>query len=149
MTALHPIYKSLVAEWERDLEATERAIFQVLYRAMPDGRTRRQLVWDVFGVIIPENADINNNTYDRKIRKTIEAMREKMIPVFSSSAESGYRLEVSESAISRMVAECENRLQVYADKVRRGRQLQTRIRELGERAIREPESGPRQIGLFG
>jgi hypothetical protein len=149
MTALHPIYKSLVAEWERDLEATERAIFQVLYRAMPDGRTRRQLVWDVFGVIIPENADINNNTYDRKIRKTIEAMREKMIPVFSSSAESGYRLEVSESAISRMVAECENRLQVYADKVRRGRQLQPRIRELGERAIREPESGPRQIGLFG
>jgi hypothetical protein len=150
MTQLHPVYEALVSEWEAQLEALEHAIFRSLKRAMPGGRTRRELVYDVFGVVIAEGEDINNNTYDRKIRKTIEQMRENLIPIFSSSAESGYRLDISETSISMMVDEWQRRMEKYAEKVHRGRKLIHRIREVGESAIPERlPAKPQQFNLFG
>lgn len=151
MTALHPVYEALVSEWEAQLEEIERAIFRSLKNAMPNGRTRRELVFDVFGVTIAEGEDINNSTYDRKIRKTIEQMRENLIPIFSSSSESGYRLDISETSISMMVAEWQRRKEKYEEKILRGRQLINRIHELGERAIIEERelAQPHQFSLFG
>lgn len=139
---LHPVYEALVSEWEAQLEDIERVIFRSLKDAMPGGRTRRELILEVFGVSIADGEDINNSTYDRKIRKTIEAMRENMIPIFSSSAESGYRLEISETSISMMVGEWQRRMEKYQEKIHRGRQLINRIREVGEQAV--PEHLPTQ-----
>lgn len=150
MSQLHPVYEVLVQEWEGQLEELERAIFRSLRNAMPNGRTRRQLVYDVFGVVIADGEDINNSTYDRKIRKTIEQMRENLIPIFSSSAESGYRLDISETSISMMIAEWQRRMEKYQDKIHRGRQLIRRIREVGEQAlpVNLPVE-PKQPSLFG
>lgn len=150
MNTLHPVYEQLIGEWEAQLEDIERAIFRSLKCAMPNGRTRRELIKDVFDITIAEGEDINNNTYDRKIRKTIEHMRDRMIPIFSISSESGYRLDISETSISMMVAEWQRRMEKYQDKIHRGRQLINRIREVGEQAI--PANlpvEPKQIGLFG
>lgn len=150
-TGLHPVYEALVNEWEGQLEELERAIFRCLKNAMPGGMTRRQLVYHIFGVAILEGEDINNNTYDRKIRKTIEVMRDKLIPIFASSAESGYRLDVSETSISMMVAEWQRRAEKYMDKVHNGKKLIRRIRELDERAVLEglEATQPHQFSLFG
>lgn len=149
MSGLHPVYEALVNEWEAELEDVERAIFQALRRAMPNGRTRRQLVHDVYDVVIADGEDINNNTYDRKIRKTIEAMREKLIPIFSTSSEAGYRLDISETSISMMVNEWERRREKYTEKIRRGYELIFRIRLAGDAAIPAslPEQ-PKQMGMW-
>ena len=147
---LHPVYEALVAEWEAELEETEKKIFQALKRAMPNGVTRRELIFAVFGVTVPELMDINNNTYDRKIRKTIEVMRENLIPIFSSSGEAGYRLDISETSISMMVAEWERRREKYDEKINRGRVLINRIRQVGEGAMPQNlPSKPTQFTLFG
>lgn len=143
---LHPVYEELLQEWETELDELERKIFQALRNAMPNGVTRRHMVYIVFGVTIPEGADINNNKYDRKIRKTIEVMREKLIPVFSSSSESGYRLVLDETTISMMIAEWQNKRDNYTDKINQGQKLLRRIRDLGERAI--PDEMPEQPKLF-
>src|SRR5690349_9228951 len=146
---LHPVYQSLVSEWEAELEATEKKIFQALRHAMPGGCTRRQLVSIVFGVDIAGDEDINNNTYDRKVRKTIEHMRENLIPIFSSSGESGYRLDISEVSISMMVAEWQRRMEKYEEKIGRARVLINRIRQVGESALPvELPQEPKQIGMF-
>lgn len=151
MSNLHPVYETLIREWETELADIERLIFQALRRAMPDGRTRRQLIFDVYGDYVPEHEDLNNNTLDRKIRKAIEDMRERLIPIFSSSGGSGYRLDVSETSISMMVAEWERRRDRYTEKVRRGNELILRIRQAGAGVLPEslPErETPKQLGMF-
>lgn len=150
-TTLHPVYESLVREWEAELEETERRVFSALKAAMPNSVTRRELIFAVFGEKVPELMDLNNNPMDRKIRKTIEHMREKLIPVLSSSAGAGYKLEVSEIAVNLMIGEWERRRENFEDKVRRGRQLVNRIRALDERAVLEgtEASQPTQYSLFG
>ena len=143
---MHPIYEQIIDEWERELEDLERTVFTALKNS-PDGCTRRQLVYLCFGVVILENQDTNNNKYDRKVRKTIEAMREKLIPIFSSSSGAGYRLDISETSLSLMIAEWERRRDTYADKVRRAYQMRNRIREAGERAASMPQA-PTQFRLI-
>lgn len=148
---LHPIYEALVTEWEAELEEIEKKIFAALKSMMPNSLTRRELIYIVFGEQIPEGVDLNNNPMDRKIRKTIERMREKLIPVLSSSAGAGYKLEISETAVYLMIGEWERRRENFDDKVRRGRQLVNRIREMDERAVLEGKeaSQPHQFRLFG
>jgi hypothetical protein len=148
-SGLHPVYQQLVSEWEAELEDTARLIFQSLRRAMPNGRTRRQLIWDVYGISVPDDEDLNNNRYDRKIRKTIEQMREDLIPIFSTSKEAGYKLDVSETSISMMVAEWEHRREKYTEKVNRGNALILRIRQAGEKTIpAELPVEPKQMGIW-
>lgn len=148
-TGLHPVYEQMVAEWEAELGETEKQIFQALRQAMPDGLTRRQLVHVVFGIHIHDGEDINNSTHDRKIRKTIEHMRDNLIPIFSTSAQSGYKLDISETSISMMVGEWQRRMERYQERISRGQKLIRRIREIGEQAIPEElPKQPTQIGLF-
>lgn len=128
-------YKVILDEWEAQLEDMEITIFQALRRAYPGGRRRRQLIFDVFGQLIPNTVDLNNNKYDRKIRLTIAAMREELIPIVSSSGEAGYRLDLSEETICKMIDEWSRRQEMYRQKVERGNRLILRIRELGERAL--------------
>lgn len=142
MSSLHPVYEVVMAEWERELEDTEKKIFRALKRAYPEGRTRRELIKDVYGLMVPDAEDLNNNAMDRKIRKTISHMFDNSIPIVSSSGAAGYRLALSEKTIRSMINEWQRRREQYAHKIERGERLILKIKQVGEAAI--PESLPEQ-----
>lgn len=143
-------YQAILDEWEAQLSDLEMKIYQAL-RKYPDGRTRRQLIFDVFGLLIPRTVDLNNNKYDRKIRLTIAAMRDELIPIVSSSGEAGYRLDLSTETIKKMIDEWSRRQEIYRQKVERGNRLILRIREIGERALPVQlvkAAAPKQLSLM-
>jgi hypothetical protein len=142
MSGLHPVYELVMGEWERELEDIEKKIFKALKNAYPGGRTRRELICDVFGHVIPDNDDLNNSGEDRKIRKTIAKMFDDLIPIVSSSGAAGYRLDLSEETIRSMINEWHRRRDQYAHKIERGERLILKIKQVGEQAI--PESLPEQ-----
>lgn len=135
MTTTNLIYERLLDEWESELRLLEGKIFNALRQAGPEGLTRRQLVYRVYGIVVPEHEDLNNNAMDRKIRKTIAKMFDDLIPILSSSSTAGYRLDVSETSIRKMIAEWTRRREQYNDKVRRAEQLILKIRQYGDEAI--------------
>ena len=98
-----PIYENII----RELEAGERkSIARSLYNILqdhPKGINRRDLVYIIFGKHANEN--IANDTNDRKIRDTIASMRSRLIPIVSTSGESGYRLDDSPEARKSMLNE--------------------------------------------
>ena len=129
-------YQALIAEWEAQLEDLEVLVFDALKKAYPEGRTRRQLIFDVYHELVPNTVDLNNNKKDRKIRLTIGKLRdENLIPIVSSSGGAGYRLDLSEEAIVGMIEEWARRVCVFQEKVQRGHVMRRRIHELGEQAI--------------
>ncbi|MEI7846357.1 MAG: hypothetical protein WCK35_11190 [Chloroflexota bacterium] len=98
-----PIYENILAELESgERKSIARALFGVLMDH-PQGLNRRDLVFILFGKQANEN--IANDTNDRKIRDTIAAMRSRLIPIVSTSGESGYRLDDSPEARKAMLAE--------------------------------------------
>ncbi len=148
--AIHPVYEALLGEWEAELEETEQAIFQALKEAFPQGRTRRELIKDVFDIEVLETEDLNNNRYDRKIRKTIEQMRDHLIPIVSSSSAAGYRLDISEASIAQMIEEWRRRREKYTERIERGNRLILRIRAAGPLAMPTRLSNkPTQYRMFG
>jgi gamma-glutamyl-gamma-aminobutyrate hydrolase PuuD len=100
-------YTKLLNEWEAIMDTLEARVFSVLRQAYPEGRTRRQLVLDVYGEEASEN--INNDTRDRGIRMAISKMRKRNIPVFATSGGSGYRLEMSENTLGKMISDMRGR----------------------------------------
>ena len=54
--------------------------------------------------------NLSNDPHDRKIRKAIESLRNRMIPIVSSSGKAGYRLDTSPEAIQNMIAELKSRI---------------------------------------
>jgi DNA invertase Pin-like site-specific DNA recombinase len=149
MSTLHPVYELVMGEWEQELEDIEKKIFQALKRAYPEGRTRRELIRDVYGSLVPDDVDLNNNANDRKIRKTIAKMFDDLIPIVSSSGAAGYRLDLSEQTIRSMINEWHRRREQYAHKIERGERLILKIKQVGEAAIPEslPEE-PRQLSFI-
>jgi hypothetical protein len=146
---LHPTYELILGEWEKELEDLERKIFQALRSAYPDGLTRRELIFSVYGVLVHKDEDLNNNAMDRKIRKTIAAMFDNLIPVVSSSGSAGYRLELDPETIRKMIQELKRRIDQYTHKVERGHRLLMKLEEVGAAAIPEslPEE-PRQMSFI-
>lgn len=145
---LHPTYEVLMGEWESQLADLEIRIFQALKRAYPEGRTRRELILDVFHVEIPETEDLNNNPMDRKIRKTIAKMFDDLIPIVSSSGSAGYRLDLSEDTIRHMIAEWQRRREQYARKIERGERLILRIRQGQTRIPEGLPAKPKQMSFI-
>ena len=97
------VYENILRELEAgERKSIARALFNVLSER-PAGMARRDLVWVIFGVQAKEN--LSNDTNDRKIRDTIAAMRSRLIPIVSTSGESGYRLDDSPEARKGMLAE--------------------------------------------
>ena len=86
----------------------------------PKGLTRQGLIRIVFSVEPQRN--LANDPHDRKIRKGIEGLRNRMIPIISSSGEAGYRLDTSPEAIENMIRELESRIAHLQQKVEIARQ---------------------------
>lgn len=116
-----PQYQKLLDELDSgELTEIERKILEALLQA-PNGLTRQGLIRIVFGVEPQRN--LANDPYDRKIRKGIESLRNRMIPINSSSGEAGYRLDTSPGAVENMIRELESRIAHLQQKVEIARQL--------------------------
>jgi hypothetical protein len=115
-----PQYQQLLSELESgELNEIERKILEALMKA-PKGLTRQGLIRIVFGIEPRENLGSDPN--DRKIRKGIESLRNRLIPIVSSSGEAGYRLDTSPDTIENMVMEWESRIAHLQQKVQIARQ---------------------------
>lgn len=104
-----------------ELSELERKVLGLLNKHR-DGLTRFELLEHVFGPgsrYLAEKRGLANSTDDRKVRETIESLRNNGVPVVSSSGKPGYRLDTSPEAINSMIAEWQSRVE----------NLQTRIRK--------------------
>ena len=115
-----PEYEKLLAELNAgELQVFECKIFEALLQA-PKGITRKGLIRIVFGE--EPQANLGNDTHDRKIRKAIESLRNRGIPIVSTSGKAGYKLDADSKNIECMIREWESRivhLQQRVDAARR------------------------------
>jgi hypothetical protein len=112
------VYETILKELEDgELSEIERKVYQALERN-PKGLKRQQLVAMVFGQVTGMQI-VNNNTKDRKVRKAIESLRARLVPIVSSSAEAGYRLDTSAEGRRRMVQDLISRRDKLSDLIRR------------------------------
>lgn len=101
-------YEKLLVELNAgELPVIECQILDALYQA-PNGLTRRELVRIVFGQEAQTN--LGNDTKDRKIRKAIESLRNRGIPIISNSGKAGYKLDTNPENIECMVRELKSRI---------------------------------------
>jgi hypothetical protein len=113
---MNKTYENILAELEAgERNSIARRLLDLL-KKNPQGLTRRDLVYAVFGK--PAQANINNDTNDRKIRNTIAAMREKCIPIVSTSGEPGYRLDDSLEARRALLGELVSRRNKLNDQIK-------------------------------
>lgn len=103
-----PEYEKLLVELNAgELPVIERKILEVLCQA-PKGLTRRGLVRIVF--CQEARTNLGNDTKDRKIRKAIESLRNRGIPILSNSGKAGYNLDTDPKNIECMIRELESRI---------------------------------------
>ena len=103
-----PQYERLLAELDAgELSELALKVFDALQKA-PNGITRRGLVRAIYGVEAQRN--LSNDPHDRKIRKAIESLRKRLIPIVSSSGKAGYRLDTSPEAVENMIKELRSRI---------------------------------------
>jgi DNA-binding winged helix-turn-helix (wHTH) protein len=101
-------YEKLLAELENGkLEEIKRKILEALLRA-PQGLTRKGLIRVVFDEEAQKN--LSNDTRYRKIRKAIESLRDKGVPIVSTSGKAGYKLETDPEKIVEMLGEMKSRI---------------------------------------
>lgn len=100
------VYESILDELgDGQLDHLQRQVYQLL-RDHPEGLDRYQLVYRIFGYL-PLTLEGNND--DRKIRKAIERLRQRLFPIVSTSSQPGYRLDASREAIFKMIHELQSR----------------------------------------
>lgn len=103
-----PQYEKLLVELNAgELPVIERKILDALCQA-PKGLTRRGLVRILFGQ--EAHTNLGNDTKDRKIRKAIESLRNRGIPIISNSGKAGYKLDTDPENIECMVRELKSRI---------------------------------------
>jgi BMFP domain-containing protein YqiC len=146
-----PVYEQILAELAAgELNGLQREILKELRKSYPASVSRYDLVVRIYGYW-PE--DINKDVKDRKNRKAIQAMRDLLIPIVSSSGEAGYRLDVSEDAIRAMIAEWRSRRGRLNERIEAAEKALIRIHQLDIAAIPSlmptREENPTQLGLFG
>jgi len=112
------VYDEILNDLQVELSELERHIFESLQHN-PEGLTRRELVYQVYGYVIHPDEDLGNNKHDRKIRMAIASMQDRLIPIVSSSGKAGYRLDVSRENAEQMALEMESRARRLYDKARR------------------------------
>lgn len=96
------IYEQLLQSLENgELNKLERQIFNLL-KEHPAGLSRQDLVFKIQGYW-PDTLD--GNTDDRKNRKAIQRLRERLVPIISTSGQPGYRLDISRDGVDQMLAE--------------------------------------------
>lgn len=100
-------YENLLRDLaDGELTQLQRQVFELL-RDNPEGLDRYQLVQKVYGYL---PLKVEGNTDDRKIRKTIEKLRNRNFPIVSTSGKPGYRLDTSKEAAEKMLAELHSRI---------------------------------------
>lgn len=139
------VYDKILEDLKVELDELERRIFHALTNN-PDGLTRRQLVYEVYGLVIAPYDDINNDKHDRKIRMAISSMQDRLVPIISSSGQPGYRLDISREGAEKMASELESRAAHMQEKARRIRQSSLFNVRVPERLI-EPEK-TEQLSMF-
>ena len=106
------VYEQLLAQLTGgELSELERRVFNDL-KISPKGRTRLELIGDIYGFLALCNAKdigLSNSHEDRKIRKAIESLRHRLVPIVSTSSQAGYRLDASPEAIGKMLSELYSR----------------------------------------
>lgn len=103
---IHPTYENLLLELSSgELTDLQRKVYDLL-KKYPDGLSRENLVYMIYGYLPVQLA---GNTDDRKIRKAIERLRQRLFPIISTSAKPGYRLDFSRQAVAKMLAELQSR----------------------------------------
>ncbi len=96
------IYQRLLEKLENgELDKLQRKVFTLL-RDNPVGLNRQQLVYRIYGYW-PDR--LEGNTDDRKIRKAIQRLRERLVPIVSTSGQPGYRLDISAEGVGQMLSE--------------------------------------------
>jgi len=100
------IYTRLEQELENgELNDLQKQVFTLL-KENPAGLSRQDLVMKIYGYW-PET--LEGNTDDRKIRKAIERLRQRLFPILSTSGRPGYRLDISREAVNKMLNELRSR----------------------------------------
>lgn len=113
-----PVYDQILEELQVELDELERKIFDAL-TANPDGLTRRELIFVIYGVRFLPFEDLGSSKYDRKIRLAIASMQERLVPIVSSSGKAGYKLDASKETAEKMAIEMESRAAKLREKARR------------------------------
>lgn len=132
-----------------ELEELEIKVFHALKRVYPKARTRRALLFDVFGLIVGPGFNINNSKEDRKIRLAIASMFDKGIPVVSSSGSSGYCIQIDAEKWTVMVNELESRKVSIEGRLHTAKIIQAKIRRIGLEVIPPTvPSTPKQLSLL-
>ena len=101
------IYEQIKSDLDGgELNKREAAILTALLHHT-EGLTREQLIRVTDGRMAWQN--IGDDPADRKNRRAIAALRDRLIPVKSSSGEAGYRLDATVEGLREMLAEMEAR----------------------------------------
>ena len=116
------VYDQILEELQVELDELEHKIFNALKRN-PDGLTRRELIYVIYGYMLGQLDDLGSNKHDRKIRVAIANMQDRLVPIVSSSGKAGYRLDTSRETAERMALEMESRAAKLQDKARRIRKF--------------------------
>lgn len=118
------VFEKILTELKAgELPILEHKIFEALLHA-PQGISRKGLIRVVFRK--EPQANLGNDTRDRKIRKGIESLRDRGVPIVSTSGKAGYKLDTDPKNIECMIREWESRiahLQRRVDAAQRYRDL--------------------------
>lgn len=108
-------YEGIQLELESGaLDDIQCTIHRLLLKT-PQGLTRAELIREVFGEEPGHN--LGNNTYDRKVRKGIERLRDLGVPIVSTSGKAGYKIQTDPTEIAAMINEMESRIRHLKQKV--------------------------------
>ena len=132
-----------------EMEDLQRNIFHVLRRVYPAPLTRYDLLEMVCGYRPGEGENLNNNTDDRKIRMAIASMFEKGVPIVSTSAGAGYRIDIDLDSWSVLVNELEGRKSTINEKIEAAQRIVKRIETAGRDTIpTDVPTSPRQLSFM-
>ena len=134
------IYRQIQADLDSgELNKREVAILTALLHHT-EGLTREQLIRVTDGRMAWQN--IGDDPADRKNRRAIASLRDRLIPVKSSSGEAGYRLDATVEGLREMLAEMEARRDKADEKAKQ-------IREMIERCEDQPIAFPVRMAVHG
>lgn len=109
------VYDQLLEELAAgEMNDLQRQIFNLL-REHPDGLNRYDLVEHIYDY---RPVTLDGNIHDRKIRKAIEKLRQRLYPIVSTSGKPGYRLDVTKESAEKMLAELNSRIDHMQEQAR-------------------------------
>jgi hypothetical protein len=125
-------------------EDFERQVLAVLIDRAGLKVTRPELIFELFGVVIPQ-ANLASSTEDRRIRQAIENLQRREYPILSSSGQAGYILATDDQDLDVYVGEIVSRVSQLKEKAESLRKSRRWIRFIREYRENKP---PAQMSMF-